>query len=78
MKSEFKLFERVQLANLPSTNELHNKTGFICGKSMSNTDVDFYIVYLDVPTDTHLAVSVTELCIESEPVISGGSAAYIG
>jgi hypothetical protein len=78
MKSEFRLLERVQLVNLPTACELHGKTGFICGKSFTHAEMDCYIVWLDVPTDTHLAISITENCIESEPVISGGSSAYIG
>jgi len=78
MKSEFKLMERVRLVELPTTSELHGKTGFIAGKSSIAAEFDCYIVWLDIPTDTHMAVSITENCIESEPVIRGGSASYIG
>jgi hypothetical protein len=77
MKSEFKLLERVQLVNLPVNCDLYNKTGFIAGKSMRSAEQDSYIVWLDVPTDTHMAVSISEACIEPEPIISGGSESYL-
>jgi hypothetical protein len=78
MKANFKLLERVRLINLPTKCDIHGKTGFIAGKSVTHAEFDSYIVWLDVPTDTHMAVSITEACLEPEPVISGRSAAYIG
>jgi hypothetical protein len=78
MKSVYKLFERVRLVNLPVACELQGKSGFICGKSMSHAETDCWIVWLDIPTDTHLAVSISDACIESEPSITGGSHGYLG
>ena len=77
MKSEFKLLERVRLVNLPTKCDLHGKTGFIAGKSMTSAEQDHYIVWLDVPTDTHMAISISEACIEPEPTITGGSKGWL-
>lgn len=66
-KANFKLLERVRFTNLPVSCELYKKHGFIAGKSSISPEMDFYIVWLDVPTDTHMAVSVTESCLEAEP-----------
>lgn len=66
MKANFKLFERVKLVNLPVTCPLRDKVGFIAGTSMTAAEMDCYIVWLDAPTDTHLAVSITESCLEYE------------
>jgi hypothetical protein len=64
MKAEFKLFDRVKFVNLPVNCPFHNGEGFIAGKSVSSAEMDCYIVWLDIPTDTHLAVSITEACLE--------------
>lgn len=77
MKANFKLFQRVKFVNLPVDNPLHNKVGFIAGVSIKHAEFDCYIVWLDIPTDTHLAVSITETCLENEPTISGESESYI-
>ena len=79
MKSEFKLMERVRIVGVPTTSDIHGKTGFIAGKSSIAPEFDCYIVWLDIPTDTHMAVSISENCIEEDlPIIGGVSDSSVG
>jgi hypothetical protein len=67
MKANFKLLDRVRFVRLPNTCPLHKKSGIIAGKSSELAEFDSYIIWLDVPTDTHMAVVMTEACLELEP-----------
>ena len=60
-KKEFTLNQHVMIIN---AGELSNKTGVILGKSSVDI-IDDYIVLLDTPTETNIAVSITESCIKS-------------
>jgi len=62
-KKNFSLSQPVRFVNLPPC-ELSGKTGVILGTSFVNV-IDHYIVLLDKPTDTHLAVCITESCLEA-------------
>lgn len=77
MKANFRLFQRVKFIGLPVDCSLYNKTGFIAGKAQQSAELDFYIVWLDISTDTHLAVSITESCLELEPSNNGKSDRYL-
>ena len=63
MKKKFPLKTRVKFIKTGS-DALENQTGIILGKSSVNVD-DHYIVLLDVPTTDHLAISITEHCLET-------------
>lgn len=62
MKKEFPLRTKVQFINLGG-DCLEGKTGWVLGKSLVHVD-DFYIVMLEEPTPTHLAICMTEHCLE--------------
>lgn len=63
-KKNFKLYQRVRFVNLPKNCELENNRGIILGTSLVNV-TDHYIVLLAKSTKTHLAISITEACLEA-------------
>jgi hypothetical protein len=63
-KKNFPLYQLVQFVNLPSDSSLLGQTGVILGTSFVNV-IDHYIVLLFEPTDTHLAICMTESCLEA-------------
>lgn len=63
VKKNFPLRAMVRFVNLPDDCELLGKTGITLGTSFVNV-TDHYIVLLDEPTDTHLAITITEACLE--------------
>lgn len=61
-KKNFALKTKVRFVNT-GVDSLENQTGTILGKSMEYV-FDTYIVLLDNPLDNHLAVTLTEHCLE--------------
>lgn len=64
-KLELGLEEVVQIHSTTSS-ELDGSYGCILGKSVSDY-IDHYIVLLDEPTDTALAVVIPEVCLVRVP-----------
>lgn len=62
-KKNFKLYQQVRFVNLPKDCELEKNGGIILGTSSINV-TDHYMVLLFNPTPTHLAISITEACLE--------------
>ena len=62
-KKNYPLSHRVKIVRLGG-DAMEGKTGHILGKSFENVH-DHYIVMLDEPTETHLAVVITEHCLIS-------------
>ena len=60
-KKNFPLNTRVKFVK--TTGKLDNQTGQILGKAIVSIE-DHYIVLLDIPTEEHLAVVITEHCLE--------------
>ena len=60
-KKNFPLNARVKFVK--TTGKLDDQTGQILGKAVVDIE-DHYIVLLDIPTEEHLAVVITELCLE--------------
>ena len=60
-KKNFSLNARVKFVK--TTGKLDDQTGQILGKAIVSVE-DYYIVLLDIPTEEHLAVVITEHCLE--------------
>ena len=60
-KKNFSLNARVKFVK--TTGKLDDQTGQILGKAIVSVE-DHYIVLLDIPTEEHLAVVITEHCLE--------------
>ena len=66
--NQFKFFQyffenQLHVAIVKTAGKLDNQTGQILGKAIVSVD-DHYIVLLDIPTEEHLAVVITEHCLE--------------
>jgi hypothetical protein len=70
-KQNFPLNAAVRFHSLNEDGDspLEGATGKILGKSFENV-LDHYMVLLDVPTETHLAISITEACLKPVEEIS--------
>ena len=62
-KKNFGLLEEVVIKNFPENDPLNNARGWILGKSFENI-IDCYIVELEKPLPTAIAIVVTESCLE--------------
>lgn len=45
---------------------LTGKTGKILGKATDHSEFNSWIVWLNIPTETHKAIVLTEACLELE------------
>lgn len=57
----FELRQKVEIHSTGSS-ELDGKTGFILGRSTNDISTH-YIVMLDEPMETHLAINITQFCL---------------
>lgn len=63
VKKSFPLKTRVRFIGLPKDCALYNKTGVVLGTAIVDV-TDTYIVMLDEPLPSHLAMIITEACLE--------------
>ena len=63
LKQNFKVNTKVRFVRTGG-DALENQTGTILGKSFDDPVCDHYIVMLDIPQPTRLAVCITEACLE--------------
>ncbi len=63
IQKNFPLNQRV-IIRRTTDERLDDKFGTILGKSADCGGIDFYIVLLDEPIDTHLAIQMIETCLD--------------